>query len=486
MSLSCTDHILTMEGLGVYNDRGTQKLGVVITDGVGFRNFILTDFIAEAKREYEEVIIFSCLPGFVYDDFELDCKIVELEVFEEKFLTWFFRKFKEVTHLQKNVKDNFGIFDNLQLARTRSKTARGIATRFIYTTSKLFKSEKLIQIYNQLQQFSFHNNEKTKGYKKILEEYRISSLFFTHQRPPFIAPLIYAAKQKKIETAAFIFSWDNLASKGRMAGNFDHYLVWSDLMKEDLLEFYPQVKRKQVKVVGTPQFEPYVLDEFGYEESSLREKFGLKDRPYIFFTCNDSSSENDILYLDCLAGFIEQGKLSKEVDLVVRTSPAEDSFRFRWIKEKYPFIIWNEPDWEVKREHHQELWSQRVPTIEDISDLKSLLKYCTFNINVLSTVTLDAFLFNKEVINPVFGNQKNELFDDQKFLKYRHLSHLVRSEASFIVKNEKEFLDAINFLLTKEDGREFQRNLFLREQIGKPLKNTSKRLVTALKLFEHK
>lgn len=473
-----------MEGLEVYNYKEARKLGVVITDGVGFRNFVLTDFIAEAKKEYREVIILSCLPREVYDDFKLNCEIVELEVFEEKFLTWFFRKFKEVSHLQRNVKGNFGIFDNLQLARTQSKTSRGIATRFIYNTSKFFKSEKLIQIYNELQYLSFAGSEITKGYGRILEKYNISSLFFTHQRPPFIAPLIYAAKQKNIKTAAFIFSWDNLASKGRMAGHFDHYLVWSDLMKEDLLEFYPLVKRNQVKVVGTPQFEPYVLEKFGYKESTLREKFGLKDRPFIFFTCNDSSSENDILYLDFLAEFIEQGKLSKEVDLVVRTSPAEDSFRFRCIKEKYPFIIWNEPDWKVKRAHHQELWSQRVPTLEDVNDLKSLLNYCAFNINVLSTITLDAFLFKKGVINPVFGSKESGLFDDQKFLKYRHLEHLVRSRSSIIVKNENEFLDAINFLLTSEDGKELQRNLFLKQQIGKPLENTSKRVVAALKQFK--
>ena len=39
-----------------------KKLGVVITDGVGYRNFILSDFIAEAKQCFEEVIIYSCLP----------------------------------------------------------------------------------------------------------------------------------------------------------------------------------------------------------------------------------------------------------------------------------------------------------------------------------------------------------------------------------------------------------------------------------------
>ena len=58
-----------------------KKLGVVITDGVGYRNFILSDFITEAKQCFEEVIIYSCLPKTVYDTLDLNCKIVELAVF---------------------------------------------------------------------------------------------------------------------------------------------------------------------------------------------------------------------------------------------------------------------------------------------------------------------------------------------------------------------------------------------------------------------
>ena len=38
------------------------KLGLVITDGVGYRNFILSDFLTAAQAEFDEVVIFSYLP----------------------------------------------------------------------------------------------------------------------------------------------------------------------------------------------------------------------------------------------------------------------------------------------------------------------------------------------------------------------------------------------------------------------------------------
>ena len=77
-----------------------KNIGIVITDGVGFRNFILTDFIKEAKVNFDNVVLFSCLPKSVYDELNLDCEIIELEVFNEKFKNWFYRKTKEIAHLQ--------------------------------------------------------------------------------------------------------------------------------------------------------------------------------------------------------------------------------------------------------------------------------------------------------------------------------------------------------------------------------------------------
>ena len=458
-----------------------KNIGIVITDGVGFRNFILTNFIKEANEKFDNVVIFSCLPISVYEEFNLNCKIIELEVFNETFINWFFRKAKEVAHLQLHKKNNFGIQDNFDINKTKSKSNRGYATRFIIKFTAIFNSEKWIMRYNLWQYNSFKKNKIIDKYEELLTTNKINSLFFTHQRPPFIAPLIYIAQKLNIKTAAFIFSWDNLASKGRMAGNFDYFLVWSDLMKKELLQFYSSVNSDSVEVVGTPQFEPFVMEKYGYDKQFLINKFDLEiTKPILLFTCNDSSSKNDPIYLELLASFIQSKKLVKEVNLIVRTSPVENPDTFKEIAAKYTFIKWNFPDWTIKRHHHQEAWSQRVPSVEDLNDLKSLLNHCDFNINVLSTITLDAFIFDKPVINPVFGNKENNMFDDQKFLKYEHLAKLVDSNSSEIVKNEVEYLNAINKILSNTDEKKIKREEFKYLQIGKSLEGTSKRIAETL------
>ena len=457
----------------------TKKIGIVITDGVGFRNFVLSTFLSEATTVFDEVIILSCLPKQVYDN-HTTLPVIELEVFKESFKTWLFRKAKEVSHLRLHKNNNFGIADNLKANRASTWSPRGIATRFVYLWTRLFYSEKWILKYEKWQQASFKNHSVTRAYQKILELESVGLIFFTHQRPPYIAPLVYTAQKNRIKSVAFIFSWDNLASKGRMAAYFDYYLVWSDLMKKDLLQFYTSIKDEDIKVVGTPQFVPYIMSEYQISKQEFISEFDLDSNlKSICFSCGDiSTSKNDELYIETIAEAIQKKKIDL-VNFIVRTSPAEDPIRFESLVNKFPFIKWNFPKWNQVRANHQESWSQRIPTLEDVKQLRALLEYSDLNVNMLSTMSLDFMLFDKPVINPVFGNMRNGLYDDQRFLGYAHIQHLVNSQSSKVVKNKIELLNAISIYLNSDTDSVNRKN-FIKQQVGVSLEETNKQLVLRL------
>lgn len=459
-----------------------KSIGVVITDGVGFRNFILSDFISEAKKEFNKIVVFSCLPISAYDSFDLNCKIVELEVFTEKFPTWFFRKAKEIAHLQLHKKGNFGIYDNLIANRPKTNNPRGLATKFVFGVTNFLHSEKWIQRYNKFQQLTFATHSITKDYEKLLIENNIDLLFFTHQRPPYIAPLIFAAEKLKLKTSAFIFSWDNLASKGRMAGNFDTYLVWSPLMKSELVHFYQSIKEEDIHIVGTPQFEPYVLERYQSTKEEFATNFKIDtSKQTVFFSCGDvSTSPNDPFYIEAIAKGIVENKFCQNINLLVRTSPAEEPARFKSLADKYPFIIWNYPDWFQARSNHQENWSQRIPSVNDVKNLRALLEYTDISVNMLSTMSLDNMLFQKPVINSVFGNGENGLKNDQRFFNYAHIKKVIDGNAIWIAKDEKELIEAINGYLQNPNLKLQEQNNMIQLQIGKPLLGTSANIVNIL------
>lgn len=460
-----------------------KKLGIVITDGVGYRNFMLSQFIVKAAKEFEEILIYSGIPIEAYKTLQLPKNVVihGLPVFKEKKITWVFRKLKELAHVYK-FRQFYGFNDNWKIGFPKGSKPGALLLRFLYAVATVFHSENCIQFFEKLQFFTFKSGSTYTLYKKLLKHDKLNLLFFTHQRPPFVAPILAAAQALNIKTVTFIFSWDNLASKGRMMGSFNHYLVWSNLMKDELKYFYPKTNDNATHIVGTPQFEPYVMDEYTVERHVFCKKMGLDPQKRIIcYSCADVSiGKNDAAHIVAIQRFIDSNK-ALNLQLLVRTSPAEDDSRFKELQNKFQNIKWNVPKWKLTREGHIENWSQRVPTKEDINDLKSILSFADVNVNMCSTMSLDFMLFDKPVINTVFGNETNGLYNDQRFLQFDHYKKVVESGAVTIAKIETELFLALNEALNNPEKQATARKSLLALQISKPLEGTSKRIVQTLK-----
>ena len=100
---------------------------------------------------------------------------------------------------------------------------------------------------------------------------------------------------------------------------------------------------------------------------------------------------------------------------------------------------------------------------------------------MLSTMSLDFMIFDKPVINTAFGNTKNGLYNDQRFLNYDHYRYVIDSEAVTIAKNEIELHQQLGEAINKPEKRQGYRKEILNFEIGAPILGTSKRLVEALK-----
>lgn len=459
-----------------------KKIGIVITDGVGYRNFVLSDFLNEVSGVYKIVVIYSGLPKESYANILLpeNIEVKELEIFTEGRITWFYRKLKEVAHMTLH-KSYYGINNNLKRGYPKKNTKRGILTKLVYKIAGIYHSEKAINKFESFQFNSFKNNEVTIRYMDLLKTDKPDILFFTHQRPPYLAPLVYCANFLNIKTSSFIFSWDNLASKGRMMGSFNSYLVWSDLMKKELCYFYPNIKQEDIKVIGTPQFEPYVMDQYKTDQSSFLKKFNLdSSKRLICYSCADAGiGANDSVHITSVMQYIKENP-ELNLQLLVRTSPAEDGLRFEPIKSKFPEIRWNIPKWELARNNHVESWSQRIPSLEDVKDLRSILEYADVNVNMCSTMGLDFMLFDKPVIYTVFGNESNGLYNDQLFLNYVHLEYVIDSKAVAIAKDESKLHKYLTEALMQPELRKKYREALIKLEISKALKGTSNRMAKTL------
>ena len=90
-------------------------------------------------------------------------------------------------------------------------------------------------------------------------------------------------------------------------------------------------------------------------------------------------------------------------------------------------------------------------------------------------------LFDKPVVNPVFGTETNGLYNDGKYLKYGHYERVVASGSVAIPRDEVALVNEINFSLKNPLARLEEQKALLKLQIGKPIEGTSQRIIDALK-----
>jgi CDP-glycerol glycerophosphotransferase (TagB/SpsB family) len=95
-------------------------------------------------------------------------------------------------------------------------------------------------------------------------------------------------------------------------------------------------------------------------------------------------------------------------------------------------------------------------------------------------MSLDFMLFDKPVINTVFGNPENGLYDDQRFLGYDHFKKVVDSQSVTIAKNPTELIDQIQEALAHPTSRTKERKALIELQISEDLVGTSKRIAATL------
>lgn len=184
-------------------------------------------------------------------------------------------------------------------------------------------------------------------YTKLLEQLAPSVVFCSHQRPPDILPPVLAAKTLGIPTATFIFSWDNLTSKGRIAAPFDHYLVWSEHMRQELLRYYPDISSDRVHTVGTPQFDCYADTALLWSRQEFFQKIGGDpSRKLICYSGGDTTTcPEDQKHVRILMELVRSGKILGNPQIIVRPTPVDEGSRYNEVRRDFPELLYASPAW---------------------------------------------------------------------------------------------------------------------------------------------
>ena len=248
-----------------------------------------------------------------------------------------------------------------------------------------------------------------------------------------------AAQDLGIPTVAFVYSWDNVP-KAMQVVETDYYCVWSDLMKKEVLQYYPFVKESQVFVTGTPQFEPHYNISLLQTREEFFGEYGLDlHKKYICYSGDDeTTSPLDQYYLEDLAHAVRSlNKKGYQLGIIYRKCPVDTTKRYEAvIKQNQDIIAVIDPIWKQIGTN----WNEVFP---DKADLKLLYNVCAHSemvTNVCSSTVFDFVAHNKPCIyyNYEQPQLKKGIRDIGQNYKYVHFRSMPSPEAAVFCTGKKE------------------------------------------------
>lgn len=419
-----------------------NKIFILLPDGIGLRNFAYSDFQAIGIQENFDVVFWNNTP---FDLTELGFKEIKIQNSKSHPLTETYKNARKQIELNLHIrKTKDRVYDTYRFPfsyATVPKAIKSLVTQLVsFTHSSKYGLKRIREKIKE-------EERKTLYYHQCLEtlqKEKPAMVFCTNQRPmTAIAPLL-AAQELGIPTGTFIFSWDNLA-KATMVVETDYYFVWSDLMKKELLFYYPYIQESQVFVTGTPQFESHFDKKRLLSRSDFFEQNALEaNKKYICYSGDDvTTCPDDPKYLEDVAIAIrELNKKGHSLGIVFRRCPVDFSNRYDKVQEDFKDVITPiAPLWKKIGEG----WNTVLPTQADVDLQMNTIAHTELVVNLGSSMVFDYVAHHKACafINYDVAHKKNPDWSVKKIYNYVHFRSMPKSETVFWINSPDAIADII-------------------------------------------
>lgn len=422
-----------------------KKIFILLPDGIGLRNFAYSNFHNIGNENFD--ITFWNNTPFNLTEFNFsEVKIINsrIHILSDVLKNAIIQSTLFVN--KKNENDN--VYDSYLFKPSskgiKNKIKNILVTSLIKVCANKIGISFLKKCLNKLEQSTSYYN----SCKEQLIHHKPDFVFCTNQRHlTALAPLL-AAKELKIPTATFIFSWDNLP-KATMVVETDFYFVWSDYMKNELLKYYSNIKSEQVKITGTPQFESHYDEENFVTRDDFFTKNGLdSSKKYICYSGDDiTTCPDDETYLEAVANAVANlNAKGNNIGIIFRRSPVDFSNRYDEILEKFNDIIVSiAPKWTKIGEG----WNTVLPLKEDNSLLVNTIRHSEMVINLGSSMVFDFVVFEKPClyINYDVANKKQEDWSVNKIYKFVHFRSMFSKNDVIWINEQSEIEQRIELAL---------------------------------------
>lgn len=258
----------------------------------------------------------------------------------------------------------------------------------------------------------------------------------------FTEPAVVAvARGLSIPVVTLIPSWDNLSTKPRMVFSYDGYLLWSKEQRLQLDRFYPEAAGRPAWIVGAPQFDAFFQRRFHATRAEFCAAHRLDPaRPVVLYALGSPNFLKEHHGALAMAERVRRGELG-EVQMLVRPHPLHDRSELDHLFAPFAPRVVVQKTGDAGR-----TLLERTQDDAQIADWVNTFRHADVVVNLCSTVTVDAAIFNRPVVNldydPEPGRPRQALVREINHL-WTHFRPVAESGGVWLAPDEEEAARAI-------------------------------------------
>jgi hypothetical protein len=442
-----------------------RKIFIAIATKWSIRNLIVTGVLDQVAVKYDIVLfVNSTLLEPEYSPLLKKFECIVVDPHPEKLSKRIFRQLKKA-FIFKGANINTELIWKKYVSRPLYQKIGD------YFVSVLLFFINFKWLFNQVDKIEWYfiKDQRFDNYFKIYSpKYLMVSLLNT----PLDESLIGSAVETNIEIRYLLMSWDHLTTKVVLNNNFSLIYLWTKINQDEVLDLYQYYKKEDLRVVGPPQFTIYSSPSDITKQTFLEYLCVSFSENLVYYSAAPvvrHSSQDDIIL-----ELLNDWNFDKyPVHILFKVHPLDTVEKFKQLSN-HPHISLIDNLTHIKIKDF-------IPAYDEILFNRDLLFHSDLNINIYSSVTLEAFLLNKPVINIAYQKHwvKNSI-PCKEYYNFSHFEVITRSQASSIVYSLDQFKQSLEMYLSNPRYNWERRSQFNRHFWGDISNDYTKNLISEM------
>jgi len=278
--------------------------------------------------------------------------------------------------------------------------------------------------------------------------------------------LLRRAQSEGVPSVTFVQGWDNLSSKTIIGARPDRLLVWNEPMYQEATTLHG-FRTEQVRITGAPHFDPYVTRAGWTGRADYVRSLGLDpDKKLIVYAGSPRRYFGETFeVLELLVAAQADGRLGPDTQIALRLHPqvvdgrdAEDLRRYERFRGRVYL--------DIPRGSTGLVADYRPDGIRHVGQM---LDACAVTLNVASSFTLDACIFDRPVVNIRFDGEHDKPYLQSVRRQYdtEHYGIVLRSGAVRLADSPAALVEEIRRYLADPSLERANRAGLVRQLCGR-------------------